>query len=289
MSTAPLHHGEAPDEREIDALVADLQRLHGDDFSQYAKASRQRRVLALMRSERVESVAALRQRLAGDSACGARFIQALSVPATAMFRDPEVFQAIRTKVVPQLATYPSVRVWVAGCATGEEAWSLAIVLHEEGILERTRIHATDMSQLAIERAESGIFPLSLMRDYTVNYQRSGGGDFSRYYTAAYGGAKFDAALRRNIVFARHNLASEASFNEFHLICCRNVLIYFDPVLQVRAHRLLHASLADLGFLCLGATEGLPPGITRAYAAVDRELRLYRKAPGIEAFPVPETP
>jgi chemotaxis protein methyltransferase CheR len=262
----------------IEALVEDLRQRSGHDFRQYARGSRRRRIESLLTSERLADIAALRLRLRDDPAFIQRVLQALSIPATAMFRDPEVYRAIRERVVPHLATFPIVRVWLAGCATGEEAWSLAVLLHEAGIYPRCRLYATDMNNEALARAAAGIFPLSAMRDYTRNYQQAGGGrDFSSYYTAAYGAAKFDAGLGRNLVFAQHNLAVDRSFNEFHLILCRNVLIYFDDELQARVHQLLHDSLAHLGVLCLGATESLhanPPG--NRYQPLDTTLRLYRK-------------
>jgi chemotaxis protein methyltransferase CheR len=271
---------------EMLGLMEDLLRLSGHDFRNYAAGSRGRRISGLIATAGLADLPALRAKVRDDPAWLDRVLGVLSVPATTMFRDPEVYRAIRTLVVPYLATFPIIRVWLAGCATGEEAWSLAILLHEEGLYHRSRLYATDMNTAALATAQAGIFPITGMQEYTRNYQLSGGRDFSRYYTAAYGSAKLDAGLKRNIVFAPHNLAIDGSFNEFHLVLCRNVMIYFDKVLQARTHALLHDSLAHLGVLCLGITEtirGTPHA--HAYQPIDAELRLYRKI----ATPSPARP
>jgi chemotaxis protein methyltransferase CheR len=188
-----------------------------------------------------------------------------------------VFRTIRETVIPLLATFPNIRVWLAGCASGEEAWSLAILLHEANLLHRCQLYATDMNTELLANARVGIFPLSTMQENTRNYIGAGGGDFSRYYTAAYDSVKFDPALARSTVFAQHNLAVDQSFNEFHLILCRNVMIYFDDQLHARVHELLYNSLAHLGVLCLGTTESLQ-GTPRAtaYESLVANQPLYRK-------------
>ena len=270
----------ADTELEIEALVEDLLQRSGHDFRQYSRDSRRRRIMGFLSAERLTTVTQLRSRLADDPTCLARLLNALSVSVTAMFRDPEVFRVIRTKVIPYLATYPVIRVWLAGCASGEEAWSLAILLHEEGLYERSRIYATDMNAAALKAARAGIFSIGAMREHTLNYQRAGGGDFAQYYTAAYGLAKFDSALARHVVFAQHNLAVDGSFNEFHLILCRNVMIYFDAALQIRVHRLFYDSLAHSGVLCLGSRESLRPNPdSHRYAVLDAAHRLYQKSDG----------
>lgn len=264
-------------EQEIEALVDDLFQRSGHDFRQYSRDSRRRRIMGFLSAERLTKVTQLRPRLDDDPTCLARLLNALSVSVTAMFRDPEVFRTIRTEVLPRMATYPVVRVWLAGCASGEEAWSLAILLHEAGLYERSRIYATDMNAAVLETARSGIFSIGMMREYTLNYQRAGGGDFAQYYTAAYGFAKFDSALARHMVFAQHNLAVDGSFNEFHLILCRNVMIYFDSALQIRVHHLLYDSLAHSGVLCLGSKESQRPNPNaHRYAVLNAAHRLYRK-------------
>lgn len=266
------------DEREVGELVEVILERSGHDFRQYAAGSRRRRLSALLRLEDLPDVAALRRRLDVEPACLDRVLKALSVPVTAMFRDPAVYGALRTQVMPYLATFPIIRVWLAGCATGEEVWSLAILLHEDGLLHRSRLYATDMNTAALATAKAGIFPLAVMQEYTRNYQLAGGSDFSRYYTAAYDGAKFDAALVRGVVFAQHNLAVDHSFNEFHLILCRNVMIYFAEELRTRVHGLLHESLVHHGILCLGTSESVfgTPYADR-YEPISTEHRLYRKS------------
>lgn len=266
------------DEREMRLLMEDIHDRSGHDFRQYAAGSRRRRLEALLVSEGLPDLSALRQRLNTEPACLDRVLGAMSIPATAMFRDPQVYRALRTLALTHLATFPIIRIWLAGCATGEEAWSLAILLHEAGLLRRSRLYATDMNRQVLDHAQAGIFPLGSMREYTRNYQDSGGeADFSRYYTAAYGAAKFDGELARNTVFAQHNLAIDGTFNEFHLILCRNVMIYFNDQLQRRVLGLLHDSLAHFGMLCLGTTETLRgTGEMERYETISADHRLYRK-------------
>jgi chemotaxis protein methyltransferase CheR len=195
-----------------------------------------------------------------------------------MFRDPSFYVSFREHAVPILRTFPFARVWVAGCSTGEEVYSLAILLAEEGLSERTRIYATDINEAVLERARTGVFPLEKMQEYTQNYIRAGGKRaFSEYYSAAYDGAQFDRSLVSNVVFAQHNLVSDRSFNEFHAIVCRNVMIYFDRSLQDKVHELFHESLATFGVLGLGHKETIR--FTRfadAYEELDPDERLYRK-------------
>jgi chemotaxis protein methyltransferase CheR len=195
-----------------------------------------------------------------------------------MFRDPSFYIAFREKVVPLLRTYPFTRVWVAGCSTGEEVYSLAIVLEEEGLYERARVYATDINETLLDQARAGVFPLDKMQEYTQNYLRAGGKrPFSEYYVAAYDGAQFHRSLAANVVFAQHNLASDRSFNEFHVIVCRNVMIYFDKSLQDRVHRLFHESLAPFGVLGLGHKESIhfTPFEDR-YEELDAQEKLFRK-------------
>lgn len=265
-------------EREMRELMAEILHRSGHDFLDYAAGSRRRRLAALLTSEGLPDLPALRQRVGVDPACLDRVLAAMSIPATAMFRDPPVYRALRALAVTHLATFPIIRVWLAGCATGEEAWSLAILLQEAGLLHRSRLYATDMNRQALDHAQAGIFPLGTMQEYTRNYQESGGeADFSRYYTAGYGAAKFDRELARNMIFAQHNLAIDGTFNEFHLVLCRNVMIYFNDQLQRRVLGLLHDSLAHLGILCLGNTETLrgTSEIDR-YETISADHRLYRK-------------
>jgi chemotaxis protein methyltransferase CheR len=207
-----------------------------------------------------------------------RLLGDLSINVTAMFRDPHFYVAFAEQVVPQLHTYPFTRIWVAGCSTGEEVYSLAILLTEHGLYERTRIYATDINQIVLEHARQGVYPLDRMQEYTDNYIRAGGMQaFSQYYVAAYGGALFDQRLRENVVWAQHNLAQDGSFNEFNVILCRNVLIYFDRELQNRVHRLFYESLDRLGTLCLGNKESVRfSAYESCFEEVDAEARLYRR-------------
>ncbi|MEA2493164.1 MAG: chemotaxis protein methyltransferase CheR, partial [Thermoleophilaceae bacterium] len=195
-----------------------------------------------------------------------------------MFRDPTFYRAFREKVVPLLRTYPFIRLWNAGCATGEETLSLAIVLEEEGLLERTRIYATDFNSGVVDRARRGEFPMSRMKTYTENYLKAGGGlEFSRYYTADGSVAAFSPSLLENIVFAQHNLVSDGSFNEFHGILCRNVLIYFGSPLQKRVHELFHNSLVNFGVLGLGHKETIRfTPLEHCYEPIDAREKLYRR-------------
>jgi chemotaxis protein methyltransferase CheR len=207
-----------------------------------------------------------------------RVLHSLTIHVTAMFRDPDFYERIRATVVPVLRTYPFVRIWIAGCASGEEVYSLAILLHEENLYPRCRIYGTDISESVVQAAKSGIFPLAAMKDYTANYIRAGGkDDFSKYYTADARGAVFRPWLRDNVVFAQHNLVTDGSPNEFNLIFCRNVMIYFTAELQARVHRLLYSSLARLGVLGLGRRESLRfTPHENEYEVVDAQQRLYKK-------------
>ncbi|PTL80704.1 chemotaxis protein CheR [Vitiosangium sp. GDMCC 1.1324] len=263
---------------ELELLLEGILRRYGLDFRGYARASLRRRVWNMAHARKLETISELQAKVLHDSAVMEELLQHLSVNTTTMFRDPSFFEAFRDKVVPHLFSAPFVRIWHAGCSTGEEVYSLAILLMEAGLYERSRIYATDMNAAVVERAKSGIFPLEHMREYTANYLRAGGSAaFSDYYTANYDHAIFKAPLRKNIVFAQHNLVSDGTFNEFNVILCRNVLIYFGPQLQERVHRLLHQSLRRFGILALGRGETLRHTvIENDYDEVDFQERLYRR-------------
>lgn len=263
---------------EVELLLEAVFQCYGYDFRDYAPASIGRRILAQVEAEGLESVSGLQERVLREPACMERLLRGLTVHVGAMFRDPGFYFALREKVVPVLRTYPFVRIWHAGCSAGEEVYSLAIVLHEEGLYTRCRIYATDLSEAVLQDAREGVFPLAAMKEYTENYQRAGGeASFSDYYTARYDHALLRPALRENVVFAQHNLATDGTFNEFNVILCRNVMIYFNTALQARVHGLLHASLARLGVLGLGRKESLrfTPHETD-YEELDGLERLYRK-------------
>lgn len=263
---------------EIDLLVEGIYRQYGFDFRNYAPASLRRRIARRVAAERVGTVSALQERILHDPAVMERLLLDLSVNVTAMFRDPGFFVVFREQVVPLLRTYPFVRIWNAGCSTGEETYSLAILLKEEGIYDKARIYATDFNQTAIEQARAGVFPLERMRDYTANYIRAGGTrSFSEYYVAGYDGAQFQSSLLENVVFAQHNLVSDRSFNEFQAIVCRNVMIYFDRDLQERVHALFYDSLVTLGVLGLGRRESARfTSFGERYDPIDADERIYRK-------------
>lgn len=263
---------------ETDLLLEGVYRRHGFDLRDYARSSLRRRVREVVRAERLRSVSALQERVLRDPACLERLLAGISVCVTSMFRDPAFYLTFRTRVAPLLRTYPFVRVWHAGCATGEEVYSMAILLREEGLYERARIYATDMNEAALRSARDGIFPLGRMQEYTANYQRAGGlRSFSEYYAAAYGHAILDPSLRANIVFSQHNLATDGPFNEFHVILCRNVLIYFNERLQARVFDMLHGSLVTFGVLGLGSQESIAASRHAArYEELVRGQKLFRR-------------
>jgi chemotaxis protein methyltransferase CheR len=263
---------------EIQLLLEGVYRYYGFDFRNYAPASIKRRILESVRNEKMETVSAFQDKLLHDPDCLERFLKRLSVNVTAMFRDPSFYLTFRTKVVPMLRTYPFVRLWHAGCSTGEEVYSMAILLQEEGLYERCRLYATDMSAEALRQAREGIFPLASMQEYTSNYLQAGGRHFfSDYYTAQYDNVIFDSALKRNLIFSEHNLVTDGSFNEFHVILCRNVMIYFNKVLQTRVHNLMYESLTMFGVLGLGNKESLRfTPREEFYEELDTRDRLYRK-------------
>jgi chemotaxis protein methyltransferase CheR len=266
------------EEIEIELLLEGIHRHYGFDFRNYAPSSLRRRITHFARNERVPTISALQERILHDRNWLDRFLYALSVNVSAVFRDPLFYLAFRKEVVPLLRTYPFIRIWLAGVSQGEEVYSLAILLQEEGIYDRCRIYATDINEPVLKKAKEGIYPLDLMQTYTANYIKAGGSQsFSHYYTAAYDRAIFKASLRDNVVFAQHNLASDASFNEFHVILCRNVMIYFNNELQAQVHHLLYESLVMFGILGLGAKETLRfSPHEQAYEEIDKSAKLYRR-------------
>jgi chemotaxis protein methyltransferase CheR len=266
------------EEVEIDLLLEAVYRLRGYDFRDYARASLRRRIQNRLRVEKVDTITRLLDRILHDPFCMDRFVLGLSVNVSAMFRDPSFFRAMRTHVFPLLRTWPCIRIWLAGCSMGEEVYSVAIMLAEDGLIDRCRIYGTDINEVALQKAREGIYPLELMRRCTQNYIQAGGTrSFSEYYTAAYDNAIFTPALREQVVFAKHNLVTDGPFNEFSLILCRNVLIYFNRALQDRVHRLLYDSLANFGVLGLGAKETLSfTALEDRYEQLVAPHRLYRR-------------
>ena len=267
-----------PEAIEIGLLLEAVFRRYGFDFRGYAYASIRRRIWNSIRVENLESVSELQGKLLRDQDCMERFLLAVTVHVTTMFRDPSFYRAFRARVVPRLRAHPFVRLWHVGCSTGEEVYSMAILLHEEGLYDKSRIYATDMNEAVLASARSGIFPIAMVQEYTANYLKAGGAtSFSEYYTARYDSVLFQRGLAENMVFAQHNLVTDSSFNEFHVILCRNVLIYFDQPLAERVHRLLYASLALSGFLGLGKSESLRfTPHERCYQEYDADEKLYRR-------------
>ncbi len=271
--------GTATVDIELRLLAEAVYLRYGHDFREYSGASFKRRMLYAIGQMGLPTVSALQERILHEPEAFSQLLQYLTVPVSEMFRDPPYFLALRRHVVPVLRTYPSVKVWVAGCSTGQEAYSLAILLLEEGLLERTIVYATDINPASLDRGRQGIYPVDTMQGYTANYQQAGGQrSFSDYYTAGYGGALFDKRLRDSITFADHSLATDSVFAETQLVSCRNVLIYFNRKLQDRALGLFHESLSHRGFLGLGSRESLDfSSYKDAFEPVSKAERLYRKA------------
>jgi len=263
---------------EVDLLLEGVYRHYGYDFRNYSRPSVKRRLLLALEREGTGTLSGLQEKVLHDAACMNRLLQALSVNVTSMFRDPEFFAMFRSKVVPLLRTYPFVRIWNAGCSTGEEAYSLAILLSEEGLYDRCRIYATDMHGKALERAEAGTYPLPELERSAGAYRQAGGtSSFCSYYKARSGHGEMDPSLRRNMVFAEHNLVVDGTFNEFNVVLCSNVLIYFNQALKDRVHGLLYDSLAMFGVLGLGKQETIKfTSRQGCYKELDGAARLYRK-------------
>ncbi|WP_294244421.1 protein-glutamate O-methyltransferase CheR [uncultured Chryseobacterium sp.] len=264
-------------DEEVEFLIKDVYDMYGYDFSEYSRASFKRRVNRICLIDRFTSFAELRYTILNDPEYLKRFIEEITVNVTEMFRDPHFFRALREKILPQLGTYPLIRIWVAGCSTGEEAYSIAILLKEANLYHKSLIYGTDLNPSVLEKARSGIFPLQQMKVYSENYIASGGKkDFSDYYTANYDSVRFDKSLQEKLILSTHNLVSDSSFNSFQLIVCRNVLIYFDRGLQERVFHLFDNSLENLGFLALGAKETLRfSRLDKIYSQVD-EQRIWKK-------------
>jgi chemotaxis protein methyltransferase CheR len=263
---------------EIQLLLEGIFRQYGYDFRNYSHSSIRRRVIHRMQLEGLPTVSSLQEGVLHDPELFERLLADLVIPVTEMFRDPETFQAFRTLIVPKLREQPYIRIWHAGVSTGQEAYSMAILMEEEDLLDKTRIYGTDISEGALEQAKEGIMPIERMQQYTQNYQAAGGKRaFSEYYLSDHRGVIMKPELRRNIVFARHNLVTDRSFNEFHVIFCRNVMIYFDSQLREQVHQLFYDSLADGGFLVLGNKESISlTPMSDRFEIWDDENRVYRK-------------
>jgi chemotaxis protein methyltransferase CheR len=263
---------------ELDLLLSELFRIYGYDFTGYARASIKRRVNRLMVIDRFPSFAELFYRVKNDPGYLRHLVDEITVNVTDMFRDPHTFKIIREQILPVLATHPLIRIWHAGCATGEEVYSMAILLEEANLLHKTLLYATDLNASVIENVQKGIFPITFMKQYSENYILSGGKkEFSSYYTAKYDWAKFNDSLKRRIIVSTHNLVSDRSFNEFQLIFCRNVLIYFDKDLQDKVFTLFDDSLEKLGFLVLGSRENIRfSQVAKKFKQFENKEKIWRK-------------
>ena len=278
LADTPAAYARELERIEIDVLLEAIFRHYGFDFRSYAYSSLKRRLWKRIEAERLRTVSQLQDLVLHDANAMERLLLDLSVSVSAMFRDPNFYAAFRQKVIPMLRTYPFIRIWHAGCSTGEEVYSMAILLEEEGLYERARIYATDINEVVLNAARDGIYPLDRMQEYTQNYLKAGGKQsFSEYYTARYDHALFGPSLRRNVVFAQHNLVTDRSFSEFNVILCRNVMIYFDRKLQNRVHKLFYESLPVFGILALGNKESLALSeYENRYEAIDPRERIYRR-------------
>lgn len=263
---------------ELRLLLEAIYLKYSYDFRDYTNNSLSRRVLHALPHLGCATISALQEKILHDPNMFSRLLQFLTIPVTEMFRDPDYFRILREQVVPFLKTYSSLKIWIAGCSTGEEVYSMAILLREEGLLERSLIYATDINPQALEKARKGLFSLEYIDEYTANYQQSGGQHaFSDYYVSAYGAALFDRSLSEHITFADHSLATDNVFSEMHLVSCRNVMIYFNKQLQNRALGLFYESLCHRGFLGLGSKETLDfSTYANRFEALDKSARLYRK-------------
>lgn len=263
---------------ELRLLLEAIYERYGYDLREYAHASLERRIEKALRDFHFKTISHLQEQILHDEAVMRRLLNVISVDVTAMFRDPRFYAVFRQKVAPLLKSQNHFRLWLAGCASGEEVYSIAIVLEEEGLYDKARLYATDLNESLLEEAKAGIYPLQSMREYTENYIAAGGTrEFSAYYTAKYDNALLRPALKKNIVWSQHNLATDASFNEFQVILCRNVMIYFNQSLQNRVHELLYESLAVGGILALGEKESLKFTPHEGdYEVVDEREKMYRR-------------
>ena len=277
-AATPAQYDPDLEQLEVQLLLEGIFKQYGFDFRSYAYASVRRRLWKRIEAEGLTTISGLQERVLHEPAMMERLLLDLSINVTAMFRDPGFYRVFRDQVVPTLRTYPFIRLWHAGCATGEEVYSMAMLLEEESLYGRSRIYATDINEVVLQKAKAGIFPLERMQEYTENYIAAGGKRaFSDYYVAKYGGALFSPSLSRNVVFSQHNLVTDSSFSEFNAILCRNVLIYFDKSLQARVHELFYNSLAMFGILALGSRESLRfSPFEDSYEQINGPEKIYRK-------------
>jgi chemotaxis protein methyltransferase CheR len=265
-------------ELEISLLLEAVYEKYGYDFRQYSQAHIERRITNRLMLSGLDDIAQLQLKVMSDESFAARLLQDLSITVTEMFRDPDFYKSLRDNVIPILKTYPFIKIWHAGCSTGEEVYSMSIIIQEEGLGNRVTIYATDYNQQALNQAKEGIFSSNIIKQYTAGYQLSGGKEsFSDYYTSDYENVIMNHALKKNIVWANHSVVTDGVFSEVHLIVCRNVLIYFDKNLQNKVHDLFYNSLIKGGILCLGSKEGLRyTDFFKQYTELDKNQRIFKK-------------
>src|SRR4051812_1362063 len=265
-------------ETEISSLLEALNQKYGYDFRQHSEAHIKRRILNRLSLSNLVSISELQVKVMQDKLFASQILQDLSITVTEMFRDPDFYKSLRENIIPILKTYPFIKIWHAGCATGEEVYSLAVILKEEGLYDRTTIYATDFNQQALNQGKEGIFSIEKIKKYTINYQLAGGKEpFSNYYMANYDRGIIDQSLKKNILWANHNLVTDNVFAEVHLILCRNVLIYFNTDLQNRVQQLFFESLIGGGILCLGSKESLRScSVSNEYQELDKKQRIFKK-------------
>jgi chemotaxis protein methyltransferase CheR len=263
---------------EIKLLLDGVYKVSGFDFRDYAQASLKRRIHKCMLDEDVNTISGFQERILHNPESLNNFLLSLSIDITELFRDPDLYCCYRKKIIPVLRTYPFFRIWHAGCSTGEEAYSDAIILIEEGLYDRARIYATDFNEAVLDKARKGIFPQKIMKTYISNYQQAcGNRAFSEYYTAKFDNVQLNPSLQTNITWAQHNLVTDKSFNEFQVVFCRNVMIYFNKSLQDQVLKLLYESLCLYGFLILGKKESLKfSPFEDKFEMIDLNERIYKK-------------
>ncbi len=278
IKTAIVKEASDTEDIEMDLLLQAVYLKYGYDFRNYSKAHLKRRINQRIKLEGLTSVSELQHKVLWEKDFYRSFLQDLSINVTEMFRDPEFYQAFRKTVIPDLSTYAHIKVWHAGCSTGEEVYSLAIILKEENLLSRTRIYATDINKNVLDVAKQGIYNSKDMEAYAENYARAGGkAKLSDYYLSKYGSVIFDKSLAKNVVFADHNLVTDGVFAEVNLVFCRNVLIYFDKQLQNKVLKLFANSLGKRGFLCLGTKESIQfSDVVNQFENSDKKMKIYRK-------------
>ena len=265
-------------ELEISLLLEAVFRQYGYDFRQYSQAHIRRRIMSRMKMGAFDDISEMQSKVLNDESFASILLQDLSITVTEMFRDKGFYTSLRENVIPILKTYPFIKIWHAGCSTGQEAYSMAILLQEEGLYDRSMIYATDFNQQALNHAKEGIYSASLIKEYTANYHMSGGKEpFSKYYTSSYGDVIMNQSLKENIVWANHNLVTDGVFAEVNLILCRNVLIYFDRTLQNKVQHLFYDSLINGGVLCLGSKETLQfTDVYESYTELDKKHKVFKK-------------